>query len=434
MELKNDLSDERARAIRDLVRKAGEKDKDYTVFGSSSHKYQLNPVVSLKKVQEFEEKHHIHLPEEYVFFLTKVGNGGAGPYYGLYSLESLDVPYEDLDHAENIENSPAWIDGIHTAEDWARIMDEENPNEDEWEQVYSGILVIGTQGCTYDHLLMCKGPKFGKIVYIDWNLLPENPPFITEMSFLEWYERFFQEILADHRLGSYGYYSLKDEKELMEDYKNASCLDEKSRALKGFIKFKTVSEESLDFLEEIEDKEIDDLRLLLLFHFDEKRAIKLFDDLLQRNPKAAVLTCRRLPEDKRDHYYLTILNFLHCPEFSYNEYSKIIFFLNDCHCKRAKDVVSFASDKNNSEDFRKLVIWLMGKCEDAKDYLDDFICWMKEDALWIAHAALQAVANIPSKKLIPIYEWMWEKYQDDPMMTNNLRIAFQKNGIQKKRD
>ena len=89
------LSKAHAVYLRELVRRAGQVDRQYKVFGAERHKYRLNPTVSPEEVARFEAKYHVKLPEEYVFFLTQVGNGGAGPYYGLYPLET--VSYTNLD-------------------------------------------------------------------------------------------------------------------------------------------------------------------------------------------------------------------------------------------------------------------------------------------------------------------------------------------------
>lgn len=79
------------------------------------------------------------------------------------------------------------------------------------EQVYAGLIIIGTQGCTYDNLLMGNGSEEGKIVYIDWNLEPEYGPYFTHMTFLEWYENYFREIILGNSVRSYGYIRLGKE-------------------------------------------------------------------------------------------------------------------------------------------------------------------------------------------------------------------------------
>ena len=48
--------------------------------------YSLGPVLSLAEVEEFERAHSCCLPEDYREFLMRVGNGGAGPEWGLSSL------------------------------------------------------------------------------------------------------------------------------------------------------------------------------------------------------------------------------------------------------------------------------------------------------------------------------------------------------------
>ena len=78
------------------------------------------------------------------------------------------------------------------------------------------MLVIGTQGCTYDTVLMCRGSERGKIVYIDWNLEPEYGPFLPECPSLL-VRNVFSGILQDHNLTSYGYLCLKSEEELVKD-------------------------------------------------------------------------------------------------------------------------------------------------------------------------------------------------------------------------
>ena len=181
-------------------------------------------------MRRFEEKHNLLLPEEYKFFLTQIGNGGAGPYYGLYSLDEAERYTEYLETTQTAAKQkdeevpvPAFIDRRMTPEDWAVRMEElDNCSDDEYDSLIyklcAGMLVIGTQGCTYDTVLMCRGSERGKIVYIDWNLEPEYGPFFTGMPFLYWYEMYFQEILQDHNLTSYGYLCLKSEEELVKDF------------------------------------------------------------------------------------------------------------------------------------------------------------------------------------------------------------------------
>ena len=56
------------------------------LFGSNHHAFKLNPVSSESRVGEFERKLSIHLPSEYREFITGVGNGGAGLFYGIFPL------------------------------------------------------------------------------------------------------------------------------------------------------------------------------------------------------------------------------------------------------------------------------------------------------------------------------------------------------------
>jgi len=160
-----------AEYIKALVKRAGEIDKHREVFGASKHQYRLNPVVSIDKIHRFESQYNVKLPEEYIFFLTMVGNGGAGPYYGLYMLENTNRHNEYPDSI----GKQALINNELTKEVWKNTMHKLEQSDDiEYDeimnQVYGGLMIIGTQGCTYDNLLMVNGSEKDRIVYIDWNL------------------------------------------------------------------------------------------------------------------------------------------------------------------------------------------------------------------------------------------------------------------------
>lgn len=48
-------------------------------FGADTHHYQLNAALARANVAAFERAHSVDLPDDYVAFLTELGNGGAGP-------------------------------------------------------------------------------------------------------------------------------------------------------------------------------------------------------------------------------------------------------------------------------------------------------------------------------------------------------------------
>ena len=61
-----------------------------SVFGADSHQFKLNPVLAETRVIAFERHHSISLPSDYRLFVTSVGDGGAGPFYGVFPLGMVD--------------------------------------------------------------------------------------------------------------------------------------------------------------------------------------------------------------------------------------------------------------------------------------------------------------------------------------------------------
>lgn len=90
--------------IKEKLEKLRQLDMNLEVFGSETHKYILNPIVSIDTIKQFEVKHEITLPHEYVTFLTTLGNGGAGPFYGLEPLENAVLDDLDYKHKDSLLN------------------------------------------------------------------------------------------------------------------------------------------------------------------------------------------------------------------------------------------------------------------------------------------------------------------------------------------
>jgi hypothetical protein len=62
------------------------RDPKYQLFGASYHRYELRPPIPETRLSAMEREYGARLPEEYRHFLVNLGNGGAGPYYGLFKL------------------------------------------------------------------------------------------------------------------------------------------------------------------------------------------------------------------------------------------------------------------------------------------------------------------------------------------------------------
>src|SRR5207248_1740602 len=61
-----------------------QRDHDGIVFGSLAHRYRLNSPLREPELKVFERSQGVTLPADYRYFITQIGNGGAGPYYGIF--------------------------------------------------------------------------------------------------------------------------------------------------------------------------------------------------------------------------------------------------------------------------------------------------------------------------------------------------------------
>ena len=158
------------------------KQKGLSCFGSDSHKFRLNPPIDEDSIRRFETTQSVSLPADYRCFLKTAGNGGAGPYYGLYKLDQWDdfIDWTLDDPPNDLLSLPCPLQPKMSRDaEWElQFNDAVSP--------YQGIISIGSQGCTYAMGLIVTGDCAGRVVYLDAD--GQAPYVVREPDFLSWYE------------------------------------------------------------------------------------------------------------------------------------------------------------------------------------------------------------------------------------------------------
>lgn len=179
-------------------------------FGVDGHRWRMNPPMPPDAVAAAEARLGVTFPEEYRAFLTRVGDGGAGPAYGLFTLEKglweaeiwndpdvLRIPFPHVADY-NPETDPEVAAYLRRA-DQGEVSDAEV-------DLYlarqsAGMLPLCHKGCDYHHCLVVTGPTRGGMWMDGRAALCGFSPL--NLTFLEWYERWLDDAVRGGP-GTYG--------------------------------------------------------------------------------------------------------------------------------------------------------------------------------------------------------------------------------------
>ena len=171
------LDDQLARVARKL-RIAERRPVPRKFVGEREHHFHLGRPLGEDQVTAFEEAHGVELPAEYRAFLTRIGNGGAGPYYGLLPLErwaQAALEYFDDETAlpPDLLSRPSPLrDGL-TGVDWIELLGGEprpRPFDPRQWHPYQGTLAACHLGATYYALVVVSGAARGRVVNVDLDM------------------------------------------------------------------------------------------------------------------------------------------------------------------------------------------------------------------------------------------------------------------------
>lgn len=197
--------EEQLGCIKTKLALAREADYRCREHGARAHRYALGRPLTEDEVDAFEVAHGgLCLPPAFRAFLTQIGNGGAGPNYGIYPLdrciEALHGYLKDIDSQTFFSRQPAFTSKTVHA-DWKtfeQALDQDRyDNDSEYEallhRTYCGILPIGEVGCGGLNGLVLAGPDRGKVAEFVVRDFP--PSFYTEATFLDWYENWLDRVV-----------------------------------------------------------------------------------------------------------------------------------------------------------------------------------------------------------------------------------------------
>lgn len=199
-------------------------DPRFEIFGATAHEYTLNPPLPEIEIANVESKHGCRFPDEYRVFLLNVGNGGAGPFYGLfpfgmqdqnfglcrwedgYLLGTLSKPFR-FNTAWNA--SPYFLSQQPQPDENTSVEDEDRMWH-EWDkkleaeywapEIMDGAIPICHEGCALRDWLVVTGPLAGT-VWKDYRsdmggLEPYCGADGNPISFRNWYLRWLDDSIG----------------------------------------------------------------------------------------------------------------------------------------------------------------------------------------------------------------------------------------------
>ena len=436
-------------------------DKDLEVFGASSHKYHLNPPVTEAEVLAFEEKYGVSLPEDYRAFVQTIGDANAqklgtmaGPYYGLYAF---GTQVNDLVYAqtETYLKAPCALLPDMTQEEWEALSDpllmseEEDEGFENYEQeedktqteedytqqcgkVFDGLLPLGSQGCADYHALILTGPYTGRVVNVNWDLL--KPVFAFETNFLDWYERYLDEVISgqliDDRFTWFGYYRGEAAEVLLNEYEHTTDRKTQTDCLEGVCHKKLPLEPAL--LDKIEklitlNNEDRDFLIEILSQSSYERAKPYLQDLVTEKPNKVFQYIWWYAQDHCADWVPIVKELL--PSITDEEtFDFATYLLREGYDNFEEVILPFTDDANPR--IRRTAYYTLGKSKKREQYLDTFIKGLQESDNKVLHTVIQALSKVKDKRLLPYYKQIAKRFsKDEDYILSNLKWALEPFGL-----
>ncbi len=185
-----------------------------SLFGAQYHGFRMNPPLKENEVSDFETRWSISLPDEFRSFLLLVGNGGAGPGYGLYPLgqsmhlrELIDCDSNTLKPEDPFPHTQPWNDltgkpypnnvsdlGLYDEQAAAFLPRYFDPK---WSY---GAIPLSTRGCGLEVILVVTGVERGTVWHDDRaaydGIYPVTQAGRERIGFLDWYRAWLDEALV----------------------------------------------------------------------------------------------------------------------------------------------------------------------------------------------------------------------------------------------
>ncbi|BFM44541.1 hypothetical protein CFS9_31820 [Flavobacterium sp. CFS9] len=424
-------------------------DKDLKVFGASSHKYKVGKTISKEQIVSFETEFNLVLPEDYKVFLMHIGNGGisyensaAGPSYGIFpfgkNLEEFVYGNPKKCFGQECRIYPKMSD-----EFWKELNKNIEENDDisredfdeELGKMFAGILPIASQGCAYYYGLVLNGEFKGRVVNIDIDR--QKPFFVFESNFLDWYERWLDEIIPENSMANepdlFRYTLGGLSAYILEVYFSTEDLSIKKECLNGILKKSAVGSEILIVLEEqykVNSGEIQKTILQMLTKFDYERAKPYLLDFAKENLQAVFQFVFWYAKSKSTDW----LEFIKSNIESINDNETFRFctyLLKEMPIDYGEIIVPFTFGK--SESIKVSAYYSLGQLKNKSKYLDVFIAGLNDSSNRVIHTALQALDGVEDRKLLKHYKAIAEKFpKEKDYILANLNHRLKPYGLNNK--
>ena len=423
---------EQLHRIQQKLAQAKEADKNLEVFGADTHQYHLNPPVSEAEVLAFEKKYGVQLPECYRAFMLTVGDAKAkksdfiaGPYYGLYAFgTSLDsLLYEKI---ETYLKAPCNLSPDMTQEEWETLSDPLLPSEEEEEEdddkyfaerakVFGGLLPLGSQGCTYEHALVLNGKYAGRVVNVDLDLL--QPKFAFETNFLDWYERYLDEVISgqliDDRPTWFGYHRGEPAEVLLNEYEHTTDRKTQTDCLEGVYHKKPPLEPALlDKIEKLIALDNEDRTFLIeiLTQSSYERAKPYLQDLVTKDPKKVFQFVWWYAKDYCAEWVSVVRELL--PTITDERtFDFATYLLTEGDDNFEEAILPFTDNVNPQ--IRSTAYYTLGESKKKEQYLDIFIKGLQETDTGVLCTVMQALSGLEDKRLLPYYKAIAKRFPEE---------------------
>ena len=262
---------------------------------------------------------------------------------------------------------------------------------------------------------MLNGKYVGRVVNVDLDLA--QPKFAFETNFLDWYERYLDEVISgqllDDRPTWFGYHRGEPAEVLLNEYEHTTDRKTQTDCLEGVYHKKPPLEPALlDKIEKLIALNNDDRDFLIeiLSQSSYERAKPYLRDLVTKDPKKVFQFVWWYAKDHCADWVSVVKELL--PTITDERTFDFATYLLTEGDDNFEEVILPFTDNENPQ-IRSTAYYTLGKSEKKEQYLDTFIKGLQETDTGVLCTVMQALSEVTDERLLPYYKAIAKRFPEE---------------------